>query len=154
VGAVYADHFAAQHDRDRTFGISTRGKRPHLREDIVLATKLHGKMHDGPGGQGLSRKAILEQRADRPRQLPRLTAFTPLSRARNHLYFGAVHQLKAAERGLDDHPMSVFRMWSELDGTLLDFWPHAQLGPGHDHSEAAPPTLTELWRALPDIDMP
>jgi 1-deoxyxylulose-5-phosphate synthase len=31
------------------------------REDIVLATKLHGRMHDGPGGQGLSRKAILEQ---------------------------------------------------------------------------------------------
>jgi aryl-alcohol dehydrogenase-like predicted oxidoreductase len=31
------------------------------REEIVLATKVHGKMHDGPGGQGLSRKAILEQ---------------------------------------------------------------------------------------------
>jgi aryl-alcohol dehydrogenase-like predicted oxidoreductase len=31
------------------------------REDIVLATKLRGKMHDGPGGEGLSRKAILEQ---------------------------------------------------------------------------------------------
>src|SRR6188472_3775166 len=31
------------------------------REDIVLATKLHGRMHDGPGGQGLSRKAIMEQ---------------------------------------------------------------------------------------------
>jgi len=31
------------------------------REDIVLATKVHGRMHDGPGGQGLSRKAILEQ---------------------------------------------------------------------------------------------
>lgn len=31
------------------------------REDIVLATKVSGKMHDGPGGQGLSRKAILEQ---------------------------------------------------------------------------------------------
>lgn len=31
------------------------------REDIVLATKVHGKMHDGPGGAGLSRKAILEQ---------------------------------------------------------------------------------------------
>ena len=31
------------------------------REDIVLATKVHGKMHDGPGGSGLSRKAILEQ---------------------------------------------------------------------------------------------
>ena len=31
------------------------------REDIVLATKVFGKMHDGPGGQGLSRKAILEQ---------------------------------------------------------------------------------------------
>jgi 1-deoxyxylulose-5-phosphate synthase len=27
----------------------------------VLATKVHGRMHDGPGGQGLSRKAILEQ---------------------------------------------------------------------------------------------
>jgi 1-deoxyxylulose-5-phosphate synthase len=31
------------------------------RDDIVLATKLHFKMHDGPGGQGLSRKAVLEQ---------------------------------------------------------------------------------------------
>jgi 1-deoxyxylulose-5-phosphate synthase len=31
------------------------------REDIVLATKVHGKMHDGPGGSGLSRKAIMEQ---------------------------------------------------------------------------------------------
>jgi aryl-alcohol dehydrogenase-like predicted oxidoreductase len=31
------------------------------REDIVLATKVSGKMHDGPGGSGLSRKAILEQ---------------------------------------------------------------------------------------------
>ena len=31
------------------------------REQVVLATKVFGKMHDGPGGQGLSRKAILEQ---------------------------------------------------------------------------------------------
>ena len=31
------------------------------REDIVLATKVWGRMHDGPGGAGLSRKAILEQ---------------------------------------------------------------------------------------------
>jgi aryl-alcohol dehydrogenase-like predicted oxidoreductase len=31
------------------------------REDIVLATKVHGRMHSGPGGAGLSRKAILEQ---------------------------------------------------------------------------------------------
>ncbi len=31
------------------------------REDVVLATKVHGKMHEGPGGSGLSRKAILEQ---------------------------------------------------------------------------------------------
>jgi aryl-alcohol dehydrogenase-like predicted oxidoreductase len=31
------------------------------REDIVLATKVFGWMHDGPGGQGLSREAILEQ---------------------------------------------------------------------------------------------
>ncbi len=36
-------------------------KRYSRREDIVLATKVFGKMHDGPGGQGLSRKAILEQ---------------------------------------------------------------------------------------------
>ncbi len=31
------------------------------REDVVLATKVSGKMHDGPGGSGLSRKAIIEQ---------------------------------------------------------------------------------------------
>ena len=31
------------------------------REDIVLATKVRGRMHGGPGGEGLSRKAILEQ---------------------------------------------------------------------------------------------
>jgi 1-deoxyxylulose-5-phosphate synthase len=31
------------------------------REDVVLATKVFFKMHDGPGGSGLSRKAILEQ---------------------------------------------------------------------------------------------
>jgi aryl-alcohol dehydrogenase-like predicted oxidoreductase len=31
------------------------------REDIVLATKVHFPMHDGPGGSGLSRKAIMEQ---------------------------------------------------------------------------------------------
>src|SRR5690242_10935352 len=31
------------------------------REDIVLATKVSGRMHDGPGGSGLSRKAIFEQ---------------------------------------------------------------------------------------------
>jgi len=31
------------------------------RDDIVLATKVHQKVHDGPGGSGLSRKAIMEQ---------------------------------------------------------------------------------------------
>jgi 1-deoxyxylulose-5-phosphate synthase len=31
------------------------------REDVVLATKLYFRMHDGPGGKGLSRKAIMEQ---------------------------------------------------------------------------------------------
>ena len=31
------------------------------RDDIVLATKLYFKMHDGPGGSGLSRKAVMEQ---------------------------------------------------------------------------------------------
>ncbi len=31
------------------------------REDIVLATKVFFEMHDGPGGSGLSRKAIMEQ---------------------------------------------------------------------------------------------
>jgi 1-deoxyxylulose-5-phosphate synthase len=36
-------------------------KRYSRREDIVLATKVFVRMHDGPGGQGLSRKAVLEQ---------------------------------------------------------------------------------------------
>ena len=36
-------------------------KKYSRREDIVLATKVHFKMHDGPGGSGLSRKAIMEQ---------------------------------------------------------------------------------------------
>jgi 1-deoxyxylulose-5-phosphate synthase len=31
------------------------------REDIALATKVFFKMHDGPGGSGLSRRAIVEQ---------------------------------------------------------------------------------------------
>ncbi|GAA3909086.1 aldo/keto reductase [Microbacterium invictum] len=31
------------------------------REEIVLATKIFNRMHDGPGGSGLSRKAIIEQ---------------------------------------------------------------------------------------------
>ena len=31
------------------------------REDVVLSTKVYNKMHDGPGGQGLSRRAIMEQ---------------------------------------------------------------------------------------------
>ncbi len=31
------------------------------RENIVLATKVFFKMHDGPGGAGLSRRAIMEQ---------------------------------------------------------------------------------------------
>src|SRR5688572_17818668 len=31
------------------------------RDDIVLATKVHFPMHEGPGGSGLSRKAIMEQ---------------------------------------------------------------------------------------------
>ncbi|MVA76485.1 aldo/keto reductase [Auraticoccus sp. F435] len=36
-------------------------RRYSRREDIVLATKLHGRMHDGPGGSGLSRRAVMEQ---------------------------------------------------------------------------------------------
>lgn len=31
------------------------------RDEIVLATKIHGRMHDGPNGAGLSRKAILSE---------------------------------------------------------------------------------------------
>jgi 1-deoxyxylulose-5-phosphate synthase len=31
------------------------------REEIVLATKVHGRMHEGPNGGGLSRKAILAE---------------------------------------------------------------------------------------------
>src|SRR5437764_2212839 len=29
------------------------------RDEVVIATKVHGRMHDGPNGGGLSRKAIL-----------------------------------------------------------------------------------------------
>jgi aryl-alcohol dehydrogenase-like predicted oxidoreductase len=36
-------------------------KRYTRREEIVVATKVSGPMHGGPGGQGLSRAAILEQ---------------------------------------------------------------------------------------------
>jgi 1-deoxyxylulose-5-phosphate synthase len=39
------------------------------REDIVLATKVFFKMHDGPGGSGLSRRAIIEQADDSLRRL-------------------------------------------------------------------------------------
>lgn len=31
------------------------------RDEIVLATKLHGRMHQGPNGSGLSRKAIMSE---------------------------------------------------------------------------------------------
>lgn len=31
------------------------------RDEVVVATKVHGKMHDGPNGSGLSRKAILSE---------------------------------------------------------------------------------------------
>jgi len=31
------------------------------RDEVVIATKVHGKMHDGPNGAGLSRKSILSE---------------------------------------------------------------------------------------------
>ena len=31
------------------------------RDEVVIATKVHGKMHEGPNGGGLSRKAILSE---------------------------------------------------------------------------------------------
>ena len=31
------------------------------RDEIVIATKIHGKMHDGPNGSGLSRKAVMSE---------------------------------------------------------------------------------------------
>jgi 1-deoxyxylulose-5-phosphate synthase len=31
------------------------------RDEVVIATKVHGRMHDGPNGAGLSRKAILSE---------------------------------------------------------------------------------------------
>ena len=31
------------------------------REEIVVATKLHGRMHEGPNGAGLSRKAVMRE---------------------------------------------------------------------------------------------
>ena len=31
------------------------------RDEVVIATKVRGRMHDGPNGEGLSRKAILSE---------------------------------------------------------------------------------------------
>jgi len=31
------------------------------RDEVVIATKVHGRMHDGPNGAGLSRKAIMQE---------------------------------------------------------------------------------------------
>jgi 1-deoxyxylulose-5-phosphate synthase len=31
------------------------------RDEVVVATKLHGRMHEGPNGQGLSRKAVMSE---------------------------------------------------------------------------------------------
>jgi len=31
------------------------------RDEVVIATKVHGKMHEGPNGSGLSRKAIMSE---------------------------------------------------------------------------------------------
>ena len=39
------------------------------RDDVVLATKVNGRMHPGPNGQGLSRKAILRELDDSLRRL-------------------------------------------------------------------------------------
>jgi 1-deoxyxylulose-5-phosphate synthase len=39
------------------------------RDDVVLATKVHGRMHEGPNGAGLSRKAILRELEDSLRRL-------------------------------------------------------------------------------------
>ena len=38
-----------------------RAERPRRREDVVIATKVHGRMRPGPNGAGLSRKAILHE---------------------------------------------------------------------------------------------
>src|SRR4051795_10286709 len=39
------------------------------RDDVVLATKVHGRMHEWPNGAGLSRKAILRELDDSLRRL-------------------------------------------------------------------------------------
>src|SRR5688500_18330361 len=39
------------------------------RDEVVIATKLHGQMREGPNGQGLSRKAILTEIDHSPRRL-------------------------------------------------------------------------------------
>ena len=33
----------------------------HSLDEVVIATKVHGKMHDGPNGSGLSRKAVMSE---------------------------------------------------------------------------------------------
>jgi 1-deoxyxylulose-5-phosphate synthase len=63
-GGGAADLPAGARSRDHLLGHNVYGagtKQLTTREEIVLATKIFWPMHAGPGGSGLSRKAILEQ---------------------------------------------------------------------------------------------
>ena len=62
------------------------------REDIVLATKVYFKMHDGPGGSGLSRRAIIEQLDD---SLTRLGT--------DYVDFYQIHRFDPGYPGRGDH---------------------------------------------------
>ena len=44
---------------EETVGRALRDFGP--RDELVIATKVHGRMHDGPNGAGLSRKAIMAE---------------------------------------------------------------------------------------------
>jgi len=61
LGVTFWDTANFYHDGTSEEIVGRAIRKYSRREDIVLATKVFYKMHDGPGGSGLSRKAILEQ---------------------------------------------------------------------------------------------
>jgi predicted oxidoreductase len=128
------------------------------REDVVLATKVFFKMHDGPGGSGLSRRAIVEQLDDSLRrlgtdyvdlyQIHRFDPATPVEETMEALHdmvkAGKVRYLprRLVDVGLAVLQDAVHRRPARLDQVRLDaepVQPHAARGRARDVRPARRP---------------